>query len=140
MKQVAITVGIGMDIINCRRFDRLLSLKGSSFASRLSKRLLHPIHELPRFESIATNSQRVQFISGSWAAKEAVFKTLDSESQKLFLFKEWYKSNDKRGKPFISSDKYDSEDEQFLLTITHDADFVAATVLRQRIIDLTSSL
>ncbi|EER32987.1 conserved hypothetical protein [Candida tropicalis MYA-3404] len=136
MKKLGITLGLGVDIINSSRFQRLLTSKTTSFSQRLSKRILHPKHELPRFESM-TNSRQVQFLTGSWAAKEAVFKTLDIEDQKKFSFNQWYRYHDPNGKPFIWNDNYGLRDEEFHLSISHDDSLIIATVLRQRVIDLS---
>ncbi|EMG49578.1 acpS Holo-[acyl-carrier-protein] synthase [Candida maltosa Xu316] len=134
MTKSGLILGIGVDIIKSSRFERLLTSKSTTFASRLSKRILHPVHELPKFESM--NAQRqVQYLTGSWASKEAVFKTLDIELQKKFIFNEWYRSHDSNGKPFIKCDEYPLANEEFLLSISHDDSLVIATVLRQKLIE-----
>ncbi|RCK63303.1 Holo-[acyl-carrier-protein] synthase [Candida viswanathii] len=134
MSKLGITLGLGVDLIKSSRFERLLTAKTTSFSQRLSKRILHPTHELPRFDSM-TPQRQVQFLTGSWAAKEAVFKTLDIADQEKFNFNEWYRYHDSKGKPFIWNDGYAAPDEEFHLSISHDDSLVIATVLRQRIID-----
>jgi len=130
-KKVGLVVGIGIDVIKASRFEKLLKAKTSSFAERLCKRILHPTKELPRFHKMNTDRQ-VQFLTGSWAAKEALFKTLQQDEQNEFNFNEWYRFNDETGKPFIWNDKYDPNCEEFHLSISHDDSLVVATVLRQR--------
>lgn len=134
MTKSGIVLGIGVDIIKSSRFERLLTTRTTSFSQRLSKRILHPKYELPRFESM-TPQRQVQFLTGSWAAKEAVFKTLDVEYQEKFNFNEWYRHHDSKGKPFIWNDNYKLPSEEFHLSISHDDSLIIATVLRQRIID-----
>ncbi|KAI5968772.1 hypothetical protein CANMA_002208 [Candida margitis] len=133
-RKVGLVVGIGIDIIKASRFENLLETKTSSFAERLCKRILHPTKELPRFKEMSPQ-RRVQFLTGSWAAKEALFKTLQVHEQGEFNFNEWYRFNDTNGKPFIWNDKYNSNDEEFHLSISHDDSIVIATVLRQKIYD-----
>ena len=80
------------------------------------------------------HSQRqAQYLTGSWAAKEALFKTLDLNSQKEFNFNQWYRFHDSNRKPFIWNDRYKLSDEEFHLSISHDDSLVIATVLRQKV-------
>lgn len=132
MPKVGTVLGIGVDIVNSVRFERLLTAKSSSFGTRLSKRILHPEHELPLFQQMHSQRQ-VQYLTGSWAAKEALFKTLDLNSQKEFNFNQWYRFHDSNGKPFIWNDRYKLSDEEFHLSISHDDSLVIATVLRQKV-------
>ncbi|KAG5421138.1 hypothetical protein I9W82_000228 [Candida metapsilosis] len=137
-RKAGLVVGIGVDIIKTSRFEKLLKAKTSSFAERLCKRILHPRHELPRFKEMGGERQ-VQFLAGSWAAKEALFKTLQQEEQDQFNFNEWYRFNNSTGKPFIWNDKFDPKSEEFHLSISHDDSLVIATVLRQKIYNLDSN-
>lgn len=135
--KVGLVVGIGIDVMKASRFEKLLRAKTSSFAERLCKRILHPTHELPRFKEMNAERQ-VQFLTGSWAAKEALFKTLQQSEQNEFNFNEWYRCNDATGKPFIWNDKYDANNVEFHLSISHDDSLVIATVLRQKVYNLDS--
>lgn len=140
MGKVGVVLGIGVDLLKTSRFQQLL-LKhekqvNSDFAKRLSQRILHPKRELPSFEEAAeANDLRrcILILSGSWAAKEAVFKSLDVEDQSEFQFKDWYRFYNGRGKPYIQNDDYQlkNPDEEFLLSISHDVDLLVAYVTRQ---------
>ncbi|KAI5963514.1 uncharacterized protein KGF55_002394 [Candida pseudojiufengensis] len=132
MKKIGITLGIGIDVINSSRFQKLLQTKSSTFTSRLCDRILHPIHEIPKFKSFTTERQ-IQYITGAWASKEALFKTLGPEDQKNYNFNQWYRYHDSYNKPFIWSDHYNVEDEEFHLSLSHDDTLVIATVLRQKV-------
>ncbi|CAI5757286.1 unnamed protein product [Candida verbasci] len=127
--KLSYTIGIGIDIINITRFERLLE-KGGTFTNRLSKRILHP-NELLKFNKL-NGKRKIEFITGSWASKEALFKTLDIEDQKQFNFNQWYRSYNNHGKPFIWNDAY-FKNEEFHLSLSHDSSFIIATVLRQKI-------
>lgn len=123
------TIAIGIDIVRCNRFRHILTTRNAAYIQRLGQRILHPRHELPLMDnSDIDKSTRV--LAGSWAVKEAVYKTLDSEHQKQFQFNKWYRSYDDRGKPSVGSDLY-TRNEDFLMSMSHDGDILVATVLRK---------
>lgn len=123
----ATVVGLGVDIIRILRFSRLLQ-KDKVFVDRLCSRILHN-SEYEGFHKLESLSAS-RYLAGSWAAKEALFKTLDEHDQKNFQFCQWFRHYQGK-KPFILKDGYRS-DEQFHLSISHDGDVLVATVLRQR--------
>lgn len=144
-------LAIGCDLHQLSRVRKIVDRDGlnSSKIKRLSERILHPKNELVKFNELKesinlqnTNSARdsdriiescCNILSVSWCCKEAIFKTLDLKDQKTFSFKDWYKINDLNGRPFIYNDNYlkSNENEEFLLTISHDNDLIISTVLRQ---------
>lgn len=134
---LAVTIGLGVDIIRTGRFRRLLLEKNGNFVNKLAQRVLHKDHEYPTFIQLhKTDINRcVNYISGSWAAKEALFKTLDLKDQTSFKFNQWYRHYDTNGKPHINHDSY-HQNEKFLLSISHDDDILIANVLRQKYIEL----
>lgn len=121
-----VVVGLGVDITRVLRFSRLLSRPDSA---RFLQRVLHPT-ENDKFNRLELSS-RPQFVAGCWAAKEAVFKTLDAEDQKVFLFNLWSRRTVGQ-KPEIVNDAHL---DKFLLSISHDDDILVATVLRQRLVE-----
>lgn len=137
-----LTLGIGIDIIKTNRFEKLLLSKGkldSPFTTKISSRILHPEFEIPIFNEHKRENkvkECVSLIAGSWASKEAVYKTLGIEDQKVFQFKEWYRHYNAQGKPFIRNDNYKGADEEFHLSISHDDGILIANVLRQKIYEL----
>ncbi|CAK9436111.1 uncharacterized protein LODBEIA_P06690 [Lodderomyces beijingensis] len=135
MVKVGLVLGIGVDIVKKSRFEHLLKDKSSSFAARLGKRILHPKHEHPRFQTMKPERQ-VEYMTGAWAAKEALFKTLNPTEQSVFNFNDWYRYHDSQGKPFVWNDDLEMSDEKFHLSISHDGSFVIATVLRQKTYNL----
>ncbi|GME67491.1 unnamed protein product [[Candida] boidinii] len=143
-------LAIGCDLHQLSRVRKIVDRDGlnSSKVKRLSERILHPKNELVKFNELkgSINPQIAKtadfnrviesccnILSVSWCCKEAVFKTLDSKDQKVFSFKDWYKINDLNGRPFIYNDNYlkSNQNEEFLLTISHDNDLIISTVLRQ---------
>lgn len=123
--------GLGVDMVDVMRFQRIFS-RDPKYVDRFTKRILNS-HELHKLQLLESDKERIRFVAGSWAAKEAVFKTLDPVDQKNFVFNQWYRFNDGNGKPHIASSQYSHKD-QFLLSISHDKDLLIATVLRQEII------
>ncbi|GMM37826.1 hypothetical protein DASC09_051510 [Saccharomycopsis crataegensis] len=146
-------LGLGNDVVNIQRFRNILVHHGinSSYVKRLTQRILNERHEYPRFASLlpkgisgeisgdkidsSTLHRCCQILAGSWASKEALFKSLDPHHQKHFVFKNWYKWNDENGKPNIQIDRSvapsdNMTEDQFMLSISHDGDMLIATVLR----------
>ncbi|KAK6205532.1 4'-phosphopantetheinyl transferase superfamily [Scheffersomyces amazonensis] len=140
MVRIPITRGIGVDITSITRFKKLLS-KDHEFVKRLSLRILHPQYELKKFEElqeITNTNQGLIFFAGTWASKEALYKSLSIEGQKKFRFKDWYRKYDENGKPSIHNDQY-HEDHEFLLTVSHDEDVLVANVVRQEYVTIGDS-
>ncbi|RLV89433.1 Holo-acyl-carrier-protein synthase [Spathaspora sp. JA1] len=135
MNKYGLVLGIGVDILQSTRISKLLTTKSSIFIGKFSKRILHPRYEFPKFEQL-NQLEKIQYLSGVWCAKEALFKTLDLSDQKLFQFNQWYRLYDESGKPHIKNDLYSKPDEEFHLSISHDDSIFMATVLRQRILPM----
>lgn len=125
-----VTVGLGVDIVNTARFLRILA-KNNKYIDRFVTRILHP-NERTRFYQSQNNN--VNLLAGSWAAKEALFKTLDPVHQRTFRFNQWYRGYE-GGKPTIGSDEY-NEDEQFMVSISHDGGMLVASVIRQKLLPI----
>lgn len=121
--KIPTVVAIGVDICRVSRFERLLA-KGDPFVTKLSHRILHQ-----REQGLTTPKQ----FAGAWAVKEAVFKTLTRDEQLAFRFNEWYRFYLEGGKPGVAGD---GVDDTFMVSISHDGDYLVATVLRQKMIDI----
>lgn len=132
-RQIPIVVGLGVDIINTARFERLLQ-RDQQFVTKLAKRVLHLHREYPKFDELLKKdlARCTTYISGSWAAKEALFKTLPPADQQSFQFKNWYRSHTPSGKPLITN----GSSSEFLLSISHDNNILIATVLHQKFITI----
>lgn len=128
--KIGVTIGLGVDIVKVNRFSAIIG-RGDAYVQRFTQRILHP-SEYARFHA---STSRAHHLAGSWAAKEAVFKTLDPLHQTSFQFKKWYRFYDATGKPYIRSDEYNGNDEEFMLSISHDDDVLVANVLRQKTVD-----
>ncbi|ODV84591.1 hypothetical protein CANARDRAFT_176818 [[Candida] arabinofermentans NRRL YB-2248] len=132
-------IAIGTDLHKVTRFSEILTRNGlNSFKTkRLSQKILNPKYELPNFEKNLNENNLnkcVSILSGSWCVKEAIFKTLDFENQKNFKMSDWFKINNLNGLPIIGNENYMKltlKEEEFLVSISHDGDYIISTVLRQ---------
>lgn len=114
-------LGIGHDIANLSRFTRLLH------NSRLHQRILHPVHEYPYFQTLPEHKRAV-YLASAWSIKEAVFKSLPSEMQKGFTFKEWYRFKNPDGRPGVA---WDHGKPKFWVSLSHDGDYVSSFIIRE---------
>lgn len=126
--KLPITLAVGVDLVKILRIEALLAKpRGPRFLQRVlhsSERVLLPS---------LSNENRARYVSGCWATKEAVYKTLPTVKQRKFTFCEWYRYL-KDGIPCVGSDML--TDEEFKLSISHDDGLLIATVLRQRIVEI----
>ncbi|ODV63799.1 uncharacterized protein ASCRUDRAFT_98925 [Ascoidea rubescens DSM 1968] len=132
-----IILGIGTDLIRLSRFTKIIQKNGlsSNYISKFSKRILNEKFELIKFDNFKQKNDInmcSKILTSSWSSKEALFKTLDLKDQKLFNFNQWYKINDINGKPIINNLDYIQSypNEQFLLTLSDDGDYLTSIVLR----------
>lgn len=115
-------LGLGIDVVVVLRIQRVLN---GPLKQRFLKRVLHA----NEMQLMQRHHNPVQYVAGCWAAKEALFKSLDPQDQRGFTFNEWRRTYAK-GKPTIGLDGY-KRPEEFMLTISHDGGILVATVLRK---------
>ncbi|KAG5360508.1 hypothetical protein CJU89_3581 [Yarrowia sp. B02] len=117
---------IGVDILRTARIGRILAGKTRD---RFVRKILHP-SEISRMSSYPDH---VQFVASTFSAKEALFKTLDRQDQKLFEFKEWQRGVDEvTGRRLLSNPDYRlMSSEEFVVSVSHDGDYTIANVLRK---------
>jgi holo-[acyl-carrier protein] synthase len=86
-----VIAGIGVDVVEIRRIERLLDRFGEKFADRI----------LTRFEKKAwrQRNSRVQFVASRFAAKEAASKALGTGIAQGVGFHDIEVFNDERGQP-----------------------------------------
>lgn len=118
-------LGIGHDILVTSRILNIISKSPRRFDS-FSQRILHPTErcKLSQDPQVAC-----RLLASTWAAKEALYKSLDQEDQKIFQFKHWYRTV-QDGKRILKNNSYKKEDE-FLVSISHDGDYTSAFVIRK---------
>ncbi|AOW01776.1 4'-phosphopantetheinyl transferase superfamily, partial [Yarrowia lipolytica] len=118
---------IGVDILRTARIGHILAGKTRE---RFVRKILHP-SEITRMTKYPDH---VQFVASTFSTKEALFKTLDRQDQKLFEFKEWCRGVDEvTGRRLISNPGYRLMDhEEFVVSVSHDGDYTIANVLRKK--------
>ncbi len=131
---------IGTDLHKRTRFTTIITKSGglnTYKTKRLSQRILNPYNELPTFNHLLQSNELEKcstILSSSWCVKESIYKTLDVLDQRNFKMSDWYKFNDADGRPLIGNDSYfaEKQNEEFLLSLSHDGDYIISTVLRQK--------
>ena len=127
-------LGHGVDIVRIARFQRLVGKNPSdAYVKRLTRRIMHEVHEAPHFEALRAAGRfekRVVYLAGTWAIKEAIYKSIDDADQKKFQFNRWYRVYGSRGQPIVGSDVFD-KNQQFLVSVSHDGGTLIASVIRQ---------
>lgn len=112
--------GIGLDITELHRIRRLDG-KSPKFRERvLTKR------ELAEY-SLLSESRKIEFLAGRFAAKEAFAKANGTGIGKACSFQDIEIRKDAKGKPGV----YFQQFEIGLVSITHTKEYAAAQVLLQ---------
>ncbi|SCU95582.1 LAME_0F12662g1_1 [Lachancea meyersii CBS 8951] len=152
-------LGIGTDIVYLPRFAKLVSDDASARKARTNNRILGKfMHatELSKLQCMRQNNRPdtalVQYVAGVWATKEAVYKCFASSSNtsiielppaKTIYTRFCYKTNDSKGIPKLVFDqelagvypefvKAYIDNTKFLLSISHDADYLVSYVCHVR--------
>ena len=122
--------GIGTDIVNIKRIEKILKNKQSTF-----KKIIFTKNEI-----LYCNNKRnpYPFYAKRFAAKEALSKALGTGINKDISFKNIQVSNDKKGKPYILlkgktesflKKKIKSKNYSIHLSLSDDIPWAQATVI-----------
>lgn len=111
-------IGIGIDIVENDR------VKKSIYNDRFVKRILSK-EELERFNSF-NEKRRLEFLSGRFAAKEAIIKCLSG--YEVPSMKDLNIENDINGKPIINYKNY-----IIILSISHEIHYSTAIAVLQEV-------
>lgn len=107
--------GIGIDLVE---FDRIKQMKRETFA----KRILSEV-ELNQYKEIKLDRQKLNFLAGRFAAKEAYTKAYQSFDTPLNMA-DVSVLNNQQGAPYIQS-PYRNQDK-VLLSLSHSEHYVVA--------------
>lgn len=111
--------GIGLDIIELSRIKEAMD-RSEKFQNRiLTKKELHVFNEL-------SDSRKVEFLAGRFAAKEAFSKARGTGIRKDCTFGQIEILNDPLGKPILY---FDGEEVNGFVSITHSREYAAAQVI-----------
>ena len=120
-------IGIGTDLVNIKRIEKILNKNSKSFL----KRILHKKEKLPRKIS-------AEYVSKKFAAKEAFSKAIGTGIGTLINFSDINIDHDKFGKPIIKIDtkikakifkKLKVKKANFFISLSDDYPFALATVV-----------
>lgn len=89
-------IGIGTDIVQIKRVEKLLTKYGEAFKNRILSN-----QELKQLELLPLN-KHASFLSKRFAAKEAISKALGTGISDRLSFKDIIVLNDKLGKPYVT--------------------------------------
>jgi holo-[acyl-carrier protein] synthase len=114
--------GTGIDIANTGRIKKLLDEHGERFISKVLS---------PEEKKSMPDGRAVEYISGRFAAKEALAKA----TEKKFTLTNVSVINDSKGKPYFTGHFFTKElaGMKVHLSITHDTDYAAAFVIIESI-------
>lgn len=115
--------GIGIDIIELARIEK--SIKKST-------RLVHRIltnREIEYFNELTSESRKVEFLAGRFAAKEAFAKANGTGIGEL-SFKDIHVLPNENGKPELIVKDY--ETENLFISISHSEHYAVAQVIIER--------
>lgn len=115
---------IGIDLIQTKRVKRALEMWGDKFASKVLGE-----EEMELFKD---KLNKVQFLAGRFAAKEAVIKTLGVILNQRVFARQIQVLNDLYGKPYVHLDDAVREkifDKEIKVSITHERDMAAAVAV-----------
>lgn len=120
-------IGIGTDLVNIKRIEKILNKNSKSFL----KRILHKKEKLPGKIS-------AEYVSKKFAAKEAFSKAIGTGIGTLINFSDINIDHDKFGKPVIKIDtkikakifkKLKVKKANFFISLSDDYPFALATVV-----------
>ncbi len=115
---------VGIDLIDTERIGKALDKWGESFAKK--------ILGIEEYEMYMQKFNKVQFLSGRFAAKEAVIKTLGAFFERRINFKDIQVLNDLYGKPYVHLEDNLRErvlDKEIKVSITHERKMAAAVAI-----------
>ena len=115
---------VGIDLIDTERIKKALDRWGKPFARKILGEEEYDIYR-QRFN-------KVQFLSGRFAAKEAVIKTLGVFYDRRISFTDIQILNDLYGKPYVHLEDTLREriiDKEVKVSITHERKMAAAVAI-----------
>lgn len=115
---------VGIDLIDTERISKALDRWGKTFANKILGE--------EEYEMYLKKFNKVQFLSGRFAAKEAVIKTLGAFFERRISFKDIQVLNDLYGKPYVHLEDNLRErvlDKEIKVSITHERKMAAAVAI-----------
>lgn len=125
-------LGIGVDIIDLRRIDRILK----SFGERFIKRILTEYE----IQSLVDKAREYEFVGTCFAAKEAVSKALGTGIGALLSWRDIELRHHVSGKPYIKLYRnalkilleMGGAEDKIHISISHEKEFVIVFVILEK--------
>lgn len=115
---------VGIDLIDVERIKNALDRWGEPFAKRILGR--------EEYDMYCQKLNKIQFLAGRFAAKEAVMKTLGAFFERRISFRDIQVLNDLYGKPYVHLEDNLRErvlDKEIKVSITHERKMAAAVAV-----------
>ena len=115
---------VGIDLIDSERIQKAVDTYGRKFIRKILGD-----EELVMFDR---KVNKIQYLSGRFAAKEAVIKTLGAFFERRIHFRDMQILNDLYGKPYVHLEDNLRErvlDKEVKVSITHEKKMAAAVAL-----------
>ncbi len=116
-------INIGIDIIKNERISKIFKVNKEKFINKF----LHN-DEINLLKIKKNSKEIVNFLSGRWAAKEAIYKALDI---KIIPFNKINITYDKNNKPktILYDEKENIIDKKIFISISHEDDYSIAKAI-----------
>jgi len=115
---------VGIDLIDSERIQKALDSYGPKFAQKILGDEEYDIYR--------EKFNKLQFLSGRFAAKEAVMKCLGAFFERRIHFHDIQILNDLYGKPYVHLEDFVRErlmDKEVKISITHERKMAAAVAI-----------
>jgi holo-[acyl-carrier protein] synthase len=122
-KGIILIIGLGVDLVELNRIEKVMHRN-----DRFTKRVLTN-KEIEMLDQKNSNSRKVEFVAGRFAAKEAYAKANGTGIGKELSFLDIEVFPNENGKPEIYING--SKNNAALLSISHSKEFVVAQVIIQ---------
>lgn len=118
-------LGIGIDIIEIERIKKSVDQYGEHF--------LKKIYTKTEIEYAQSKSNKYQHFAARFAAKEAIYKALSSDTDKVYSWQDVEIYNEVNGLPKVNFygalKNYLNEDKQLKISMSHSENYVTCVAI-----------
>lgn len=118
-------LGIGIDIIEIERIKKSVDSFGDRF--------LNKIYTKKELEYSLSKSNKYQHLAARFAAKEAIYKALSSDTDKVYSWQDVEIYNEKNGLPKVnfygSLKDYLNANKQLKISMSHSENYVTCVAI-----------
>jgi holo-[acyl-carrier protein] synthase len=118
-------LGVGIDIIEIERIKKSIDRFGDHF--------LNKVFTKTEIEYSLSKANKYQHFAARFAAKEAIYKALSSDTDKVYSWQDIEIYNEKNGLPkvklFGSLKDYLNEDKELKISMSHSENYVTCVAI-----------